>query len=146
MVWEGHTLSLAGCRCYINRVIASSLVHTMIVYMWSSLLLKRVESAIRNYLLTGNITKIGTNNINWARCYAPMDEGGFEVRSIHLANISFTCKLAWDIMKGDDSAILLHNWYFQENWVIRNFRKATFIWSGICGHAKRLYDGVRSTL
>lgn len=110
--WKGHTLSLAGQRCYINSVIASSLVHTMMVYKWPSSPLKRVESAIRNYLWTEDITKRGTNNVNWARCCAPMDEGGFGVRSIRLANATFTCKFVWDIIKGDGPSIILHNRYF----------------------------------
>lgn len=41
--WNGHTLSLAGRCCYINSVIASSLVHTMMVYKYSTLSLNELR-------------------------------------------------------------------------------------------------------
>lgn len=61
--WRRHTLSLAGRRCLINSVIASSLVHTMMIYRWPRTLLQRLEVAIRCYLWTGNVTKKGFSNI-----------------------------------------------------------------------------------
>ncbi|KAL8520047.1 hypothetical protein ACS0TY_010833 [Phlomoides rotata] len=48
--WKGHSLSLAGRKCMVNSVIAASLVHSMMVYYWSRSLLKRIESAMRNFL------------------------------------------------------------------------------------------------
>lgn len=62
--WKGHTLSFAGQRCLINSVIASSLVHTMMVYKWPPPLLKKVETTIRNYIWTGDIMKKGSFNAN----------------------------------------------------------------------------------
>lgn len=55
--WRGNTLSLAGRRCLINSIIASSLVHTMMIYRWPRNLLHKLEVAIQCYLWTGNVTK-----------------------------------------------------------------------------------------
>lgn len=124
--WKGHTLSFAGRRCLINSVIASSLVHTMMVYKWPTTILKRVETAIRNYLWTGDTTKRGSFNVNWTRCCAPINEGGLGVRSIRLANSAFNCKLTWDIM-ADSILTPLRERYFKEDRSIRNFRRASSI-------------------
>lgn len=65
--WKGHTLSLTGRRCLINSVIASSLVHSVMVYKWLGSLIQRMEIATCNFLLTGDITKKGEYNVNWTR-------------------------------------------------------------------------------
>lgn len=87
--WCGHTLSLARRHCLINSVIASSLVHTMMVYKWPKSLLHRIEVAIRCYLWSGDINCKGFSNVEWKHCCAPLDEGGFGIRSIQLVNASF---------------------------------------------------------
>ncbi|KAL8511850.1 hypothetical protein ACS0TY_018327 [Phlomoides rotata] len=48
--WKGYSLSLAGRKCMINFLIAASLVHSMMVYYWPCTLLKKTETAMRNFL------------------------------------------------------------------------------------------------
>ncbi|KAL8555719.1 hypothetical protein ACS0TY_003509 [Phlomoides rotata] len=48
--WKGHSMSLAGRKCFINSVIAASLVHSMMVYFWPRTLLKKIKTAMRNFL------------------------------------------------------------------------------------------------
>lgn len=81
-LWRGHTLSLAGSHCLINNIIASSLVHSMMVYRWPKALLNRLKVVIRCYLWTGNVTKKGFANVSRKMCCAPLAEGGFGIRSI----------------------------------------------------------------
>ncbi|KAL8542708.1 hypothetical protein ACS0TY_003546 [Phlomoides rotata] len=59
--WKGHAISLAGRKCMINSIIAALLVHSMMVYYWPRSLLKKIESAIRNFLWTGDISKKKTS-------------------------------------------------------------------------------------
>ncbi|KAL8474055.1 hypothetical protein ACS0TY_030778 [Phlomoides rotata] len=59
--WKGSTLSLAGRKCLINSVIAASLVHSMMVYHWPHSLLKKVDTAMRNFLWKGDIAKKSTS-------------------------------------------------------------------------------------
>lgn len=63
--WRGHILSLAGRHCLINSVIASSLVHTMMIYRWPKSLLYHLEVAIRSYLWTGDTNRKGFCNVDW---------------------------------------------------------------------------------
>lgn len=105
--WRGHTLSLAWRRCMINSVIASSLVQMMMVYKWPKSLLNKIEIAIRCFLWTGEATKKGFSNVEWAKCYAPIDEGGFGIRSIRLTNASFICKFQLDVPTSFDALTCL---------------------------------------
>ncbi|KAL8465119.1 hypothetical protein ACS0TY_034572 [Phlomoides rotata] len=59
--WKGSTLSLAGRKCLINSVIVASLVHSMMVYRWPRSLLKKVDTAMRNFLWKGNIATKSTS-------------------------------------------------------------------------------------
>lgn len=64
--WKGGYLSLVGRRCLINSVIASSLVHSMMVYRWPESLITRIEKATRNFVWTGDVNKKGGMRISWA--------------------------------------------------------------------------------
>ncbi|KAL8514578.1 hypothetical protein ACS0TY_013607 [Phlomoides rotata] len=97
--WKGYSLSLAGRKSMINFVIAASLVYSMMVYYWPRTLLKKIETAMRNFLWTSDISRRNTScTVSWARVCSPFDEGGLGVRSIRHANDSFICKLTWDIL------------------------------------------------
>ncbi|KAL8487914.1 hypothetical protein ACS0TY_024272 [Phlomoides rotata] len=143
--WKGNTLSLAGRKCLINSVIAASLVHSMMVYYWPSTLLKKIETAMRNFLWTGDITRRNTScTVSWARVCAPLEEGGLGVRSIRHANDSFICKLAWDILcnKTLDTS-MLHDRYISGRSRPRHYGSHSSIWPGIRRHLGRLEDGSR---
>ncbi|KAL8523955.1 hypothetical protein ACS0TY_013785 [Phlomoides rotata] len=111
--WKGHALSLAFRKCMINSIIAASLVHSMMVYYWPRSLLKKIKGAMCNFLWSGDISK-KTNSctVSWSRCFSPINEGGLGIRSLRLANDSFVCKLAWDILCNNSSAFsLIHRRY-----------------------------------
>ncbi|KAL8546893.1 hypothetical protein ACS0TY_006563 [Phlomoides rotata] len=143
--WKGYSLSLAGRKCMINFVIAASLVHSMMVYYWPRTLLKKVETAMRNFLWTGDISRRNTScSVSWARVCSPLDEGGLGVRSIRLANDSFICKLAWDILfnRSTDMA-LLHGRYIYAEGRPRSSGRPSSIGPGIRRHLGRLIAGSR---
>lgn len=134
----GHTLSLAGRCCLINNVISSSLVHTMMVYRWPKSLLHRIEVAIRSYLWMGDINKKGSlmliGNAIVLHCLG--------IRSIRLANASFTCKLTWDFLTtSDKQASFLRDRFFHTDGRPRNTNKAFSIRSRIHEHVERINDG-----
>lgn len=133
--WRGQTLSLAGHRCLINSVIASSLVHTMMVYRWPKTLLHHMETAIRSYLWTGDASKKGFSNVNWKWCSAPLSEGGFDIRSLRIANASFCCKLAWEFLTTTDrQAMFIRNRYFDKRGQASNRRCVSSIRPGLHDH------------
>ncbi|KAL8497717.1 hypothetical protein ACS0TY_021156 [Phlomoides rotata] len=137
--WKCSSLSLAGRRCLINNIIAASLVHSMMIYRWPRVLIDKMERAIRNFLWSGNIHKRGAIRVSWARCCAPIAEGGLGIRSIRLANESFICKLAWDLLQNKDPALaLVHDRYLFENGEPQNFHRVSSIWTGVHRHLPRL--------
>ncbi|KAL8542630.1 hypothetical protein ACS0TY_003492 [Phlomoides rotata] len=143
--WKGHALSIAGQKCMINSIIAASLVHSMMVYYWPRSLLKRIESAMRNFLWSGDILKKNTScSVSWSRCSSPIDEGGLGIHSIRLANDSFVCKLAWDILCNDSLAFsLIHNHYLTHWGWPRPYSRVSSIWPGIHRYLGRLIEGSR---
>ncbi|KAL8546866.1 hypothetical protein ACS0TY_006543 [Phlomoides rotata] len=97
--WKGHSLSLAGRKCMVNSIITASLVHSTMVYYWPRSLLKKIKTAMRNFLWTSDISKKNTScSVSWARCCSPIDEGGLGICSLRLANDSFVCKLAGHLL------------------------------------------------
>ncbi|KAL8464676.1 hypothetical protein ACS0TY_034253 [Phlomoides rotata] len=107
--WKGHSLSLAGRKCVVNIVIAASLVHSMMINYWPRSFLKKVETAMRNFIWTGDISKRNNScSVSWARYCSPHDEEGLDIRSLRISNDLFICNLAWDILcnKSQDMALI----------------------------------------
>lgn len=112
------------------------------VYHWPKSLLQRIEVAIRSYLWTGDINKRGFLNIEWKRCCDPLNEGGFRIRSIRLANASFNCKLTWDLLtSSDEQTNLLRDLFFHSNGKPRNTNKASSIRPGIHEQIQLINEG-----
>lgn len=85
------------------------------VYKWPGSLLQKIEVAFGNYLWTGDITKKGFSDVDRKRCCAPLDEGGFKIRSVCLANASF-CKLTRNLLTVDDEqSKFLRSRYFHDD-------------------------------
>lgn len=83
------------------------------VYRWPSSLITRIEKATHNFLWTGDVNKKGGVQVSWARCCAPIQEGGLGVWSIRLANEYFLCQFSWDLMTRKEGELrLLHRRYF----------------------------------
>ena len=59
------TLSLIGCLVLINSVILSSKIHSFMIYWWPSSLLKKLETAMRNFFWTGVIDVLKVVTVSW---------------------------------------------------------------------------------
>lgn len=142
--WTGSTLSFAGCRCLINSVIASSLVHLMMIYRWPHSLIGRFEQAMRNFLWTGDTARQGFICVSWSKCCMPFAHGGLGIRSIRLANEAFLCKFAWDILcRASPSTDLIFARYFYRTGTPCRFIRFSSIWSGLWRYITRLTSGSR---
>lgn len=137
---KGHTLSLAVRCCFINSVITSSLVHTMMVYKWLSSLLKKIETTIPNYLWTGNITKKGlTISIGPDVVRRLIREGLAFARSVLPIHLLLTSLHGTFFVK-DDPSETMHDRYFKDDSSTRNFCRALSLWPGLRRHASRLIE------
>ncbi|KAL8523957.1 hypothetical protein ACS0TY_013787 [Phlomoides rotata] len=112
--------------------IIASLVHSMMVYYWPRSLLKRIETAMRNFLWSGDISKKNNScSISWAHCCSPLEEGGLGIRSLRIANDSFMCKLAWDILCNKlANFTLIHDRYLTSRGKPRSYNRVSSIWPG----------------
>lgn len=87
---------MAGRVCLFKTVIMSSLIHSMRVYKWPISLIHKLDSALKNFVWSGDIMKKGHVTIAWARCCTPLEEGGLGLRSISKMNEAFMMRFAWD--------------------------------------------------
>lgn len=69
----------------------------MMVYKWPISLINKLESAMMNFIWSGDVMKKGSVTVAWNRCCTPLDEGGLNLRSIRTMNEAFLMRLAWDI-------------------------------------------------
>lgn len=53
--WRGKHLFMVGRVCLVNSMIASSFIHTFMVYKWPSRLLCFMEKCIHNFVWIGLI-------------------------------------------------------------------------------------------
>ncbi|KAL8520050.1 hypothetical protein ACS0TY_010836 [Phlomoides rotata] len=100
---------------------------------------------MRNFLWKGDISLRNTScSVSWARVCFPLDKGGLGVCSIRLANDSFVCKLAWDILcnKSTDMA-LLHDRYISVGGRPRTSGRPSSVRPGIQRHLGKLVVGSR---
>lgn len=130
--WSGSLLSLAGRICLVNSVVASSLVHSMMIYRWPRTLVKRVDKAMRSFVWRGNILKSSQGNVAWSRVCAPYSEGGLGIRDIRAANEAFLYKLAWDIIKEKDKGLsfILQRHSTAEGTEVKYFISSS-VWNGL---------------
>lgn len=101
-----------------------------------------MEVDISCFLWTGEVSKRDFSNMEWAKCCAPNDKGGFGIRSIRLANTSFICKLVWDVLTSTDALThLLKERYFYEDGRLRNLNKRSSIRSILHAHMEKIEEG-----
>ncbi|KAL8463491.1 hypothetical protein ACS0TY_034224 [Phlomoides rotata] len=103
--WKGTALSMVGRICLLNSVIASSLVHSMMVYKWPRSLLNNIDRAMRCFVWTGKIEAQGFCTVSWGKACASKNEGGLGIRSIITSNETFLQKLAWSVLTSQESAM-----------------------------------------
>lgn len=91
--------------------------------------------------LDWDINKKRVSNVEWKRCYAPLDGGGFGVCSIWLANASFLCKLTWDILTttNEQTRFIRHH-YFHLDGRPRSLKRVSSIRPGLHSHIHQIND------
>ncbi|KAL8556379.1 hypothetical protein ACS0TY_003989 [Phlomoides rotata] len=98
-------------RTYHLTALADSIISKFSKWKGHSLSLAGRKCMI-NFVIAASLRN-NSCSVSWARVCSPLDEGGLGVRSIRLANDSFICKLAWDILCNRSSDMtLLHHRYF----------------------------------
>ncbi|XP_057770827.1 uncharacterized protein LOC130990624 [Salvia miltiorrhiza] len=139
--WNGLHLSMAGRICLVKSVIQSSLVHTMMIYIWPKSLIKELDSACRNFIWSGDIRKRPPHAVSWEKVCALKEEGGLGIRSFAMMNEAFLMKLAWKIIKGKGFGFdLMKNRYLDTFGRPRASALASSIWGGVKSLVPDLID------
>ena len=85
---------MAGRLALIKSSIHGSFLHSFMIYKWPDSLLKRMERAIRNFLWTRSVVSKKLVSIKWDVCCKPFDEGGIDLKRLHLMNKAFLGRVA----------------------------------------------------
>lgn len=99
--WKGSMLSIMGRVQLVKSVIQGILVYSFHIYAWPISLLKTIDSWIRNFIWSGNISTRKMVTVAWHKLCAPTHEGGLGVRPLSKINEAATLKLCWDFMSND---------------------------------------------
>ena len=132
--WKGSSLSMAGHLSLINSIIYGSFIHSFLVYKWPSLLLKSLERCLKNFLWTGSTISKKLVSVHWDICCSPLDEGGLNLKCLHLLNSSMLSKLAWKLMSHEGYFFsFLRSRFLYKSKVVRSSHINSSIWSSIKG-------------
>lgn len=96
--WKGKTVSYMGQAYLIDSVITSSFVHSFMVYMWPTFLIKYMNSTIRNYLWSSSISSRMVMTVAWLECCLPKRNGVLGLKKLLAFNAALLSILAWKVM------------------------------------------------
>jgi len=141
--WKASLLSIAGRVILVKFVIQGMMMHTISLYSWPNSLLKEVEAWVRNFILSGDISKRKLVTVSWRKVCKPFSEGGLGLRSLYTVNEAANLKMCWDLKNSnEDWAILLRSKVFRGRKVISHHIFSS-IWSSVKSEMNNITDNCR---
>jgi len=101
--WKANCLSKAGRIVLIQSHIESLPAHTMQCFQLPISITTQIDRLSREFFWKKNNTEKGLPLVAWDRICRPKDKGGIGLRKSAAINVAFQCKLAWKILKNNDS-------------------------------------------
>lgn len=108
--WVGRLLFFQARLVLIKSVIASYPIHSMAEYKWPSRIIRDCETAIRNFLWTGDSKTSRCFVVGFDKLCCPFSEGGLGLTRLKVMNKALIMKLWWKIW-----AQFLHAKYLKVN-------------------------------
>lgn len=138
--WKGVLLSIMGRVQLVKFVIQGSLLYCFQVYYWPASLLKKVDSWLRNFIWSGEVSTRKLVTVAWSKMCAPFNEGGLGIRPIKLLNDDAALKLCWNFFSSDSHwAKFLRARFLRNNRPRSSFVKSS-IWPSIKKHINTVHD------
>ncbi|XP_026378452.1 uncharacterized protein LOC113272874 [Papaver somniferum] len=138
--WKGKLLSFQARLVLIRSVIASYVIHSMVVYKWPCNIIKQVERAIRNFLWSGDAEKRKFFTVLYDNLCCSRREGGLGLRRLVDVNKAMLMKLWISIRDSDKTwARFLRAKYFKLNGVLIDYKLGSTVFPGI----RWVYDFVQ---
>lgn len=95
--WKGSMLSIMGRVQLIKSVIQGMLLYSFHVYAWPDLLIKSVDSWIRNFIWFGDTSTKKIVTVAWSKVCTPYAAGGLGIRPLRGINDVALLKLCWQM-------------------------------------------------
>lgn len=130
--WKGRMLSFQGRIILLKHVIASYAIHTMAVYRWPRRIISQCETAIKNFLWTGDAEVRKSLVVSFDRICSPYEEGGLGLRRMAVVNRAMLMKLWWNIRHSNKTwAQFLRAKYLKVNGDLIDYKLKSSIFPGI---------------
>ncbi|XP_026420054.1 uncharacterized protein LOC113316035 [Papaver somniferum] len=91
-VWKGKMLSFQDNVVLINSVIASYVIHNMVVYKWPRKFIMQCERVIRNFLWSGDSEVARKFVVGFDKVCSPVKEGDLSITSMAVTNRALLMK------------------------------------------------------
>lgn len=129
--WKGHSLSLMGRVQLVQSVIHGMLLYSFKIYSWPRSLVKHLNSCIRNFVWSGDITVKKLVTLSWDSVCTPVSSGGLGLRRLKDMNKAACLKLCWELIKSDKHwAVTLRSRFFRNSNPISHAVSSS-IWSSL---------------
>lgn len=103
--WKGALLSMAGRMQLVKSVVQGMMVFTIMIYRWPKEVIRKLQSAINNFIWTGDLQKRGAVTVKWEEICKPFEEFGLGIRDLEEFNTAGMVKLAWEFLKKTNSGV-----------------------------------------
>jgi len=136
--WKASLLSIAGRIQLVKSVVHGMLIHSFSVYSWPVSLIRDIERCIKNFIVSGDITKRKLVTISWKKICKSYEEGGLGLRSLITINEAYNLKNCWNLFNSKESwAIILRDRALRQNSCIHHHIYSS-LWYGM----KNDYNGI----
>lgn len=98
--WKGKSLSMMGRVELVQSVIVSSSLYSFHVYEWPKACIHTLESWMRNFIWSGDISIVKHTTVGWEKHCLPVAEGGLNIKPLVSLNHAALMKTTWKIMTG----------------------------------------------
>lgn len=100
--WKGSMLSIMGSVQLVKSVIQGMILYSFHVYARPVLLIKSVDSWIRNFIWFGDTSTKKIVTVAWSKVCTPYAAGGLGIRPLRGINDAALLKLCWQMFTSED--------------------------------------------
>lgn len=124
-------LTMAGRAELVKFVVQGMLVYTMLIYKWPRRLLHKLDMFSKNFIYSGDGTKISLTTHQWKSTGKPKNEGGLGIQLLGEFNLVGLYRRAWELVLREKPWTSFVAARFMKNGRVLNYYKSSSIWSGL---------------
>ncbi|MCH80766.1 putative ribonuclease H protein, partial [Trifolium medium] len=129
--WKGSLLSIMGRVQLVRSIIHGMLINSFHIYRWPKNILKKLDTWVRNFVWSGDVTTRKICTVSWIRVCTPYSNGGLDLRALSNINASLMLLLCWKLCSNNEQwAVMCRARFLRDGAPVRSSPRSS-IWSGI---------------